>query len=226
MDGTIAFYGRVQALLKPGQVVVDLGAGRGGEHIDDPIPYRRAMRNLRGDGRHVIGLDVDEAVLGNAFVDAAKVFDPKSPLPLQSEIVDMIISDYVFEHVDDPAFLVAEAYRVLKPGGWICARTPNFFSYVGIAVNLIPNRLHTRLLGRVQAGRKSIDVFPTRYRMNSVSALRRLFPRDRWMSASYSIDSEPVYVGDSWLAWAAVRILQAVTPRAFQTNLLIFEQKR
>ena len=138
VDGTIAFYGRVQALLGPGQVVVDLGAGRGGEHIDDAVPYRRAMRDLRGEGRQVIGLDVDEAVLGNTFVDEAKVIDPGTSLPLEFNSVDLIVSDYVFEHVDNPAFLVAEAYRVLKPGGWMCARTPNFFSYVGIAVNSDP----------------------------------------------------------------------------------------
>ncbi len=225
VDGTIAFYGRLRALLEPGQLVIDLGAGRGGEHVDDSIPYRRKLRDLRGDGRHVIGLDVDEAVLVNAFIDEAKVISPEAPLPVHSNSVDVIVSDYVLEHVENPDFFVAEVFRVLKPGGWFCARTPNLFSYVGIAVNLIPNRLHTRLLRRVQAGRKEIDVFPTRYRMNSFIALHRLFPRDRWASATYSIDSEPVYVGESSIAWAAVRLLQAFTPRAFRTNLLVFERK-
>jgi hypothetical protein len=47
-DGTIQFYQRVNALLRPDFVVVDIGAGRGRIRIDDPIAYRRRLTSLKG----------------------------------------------------------------------------------------------------------------------------------------------------------------------------------
>lgn len=47
IDGTLAFYRRVNALLTPDSVVLDVGCGRG-EYRDDPIPIRRDARILRG----------------------------------------------------------------------------------------------------------------------------------------------------------------------------------
>ncbi len=50
-DGTIQFYQRVNALLRPDFVVADFGAGRGRIHIDDLIGYRRSLTNLKGNGK-------------------------------------------------------------------------------------------------------------------------------------------------------------------------------
>jgi SAM-dependent methyltransferase len=226
VDGTVSFFSRVHSLIPETGTVVDLGAGRGSEHVDDTVPYRRRLRDLRGPGRHVIGLDVDPVIMENRHIDEAHVIDPDQPLPLADRSVDLILSDYVFEHIDDPAAFAREIERVLKPGGWLCARTPNLYSYVGVAVNLIPNRLHSRLLQLLQPGRKAIDVFPTRYRLNSLGALRRHFPAARWVHCSFTVDAEPVYVGGVSAAWSLVRLFQALTPRVFRTNLFVFVQKR
>src|ERR1039458_7226174 len=58
VDGTIAFYGRVRALVEGGAVVLDVGCGRGGG-CDDVVRYRREIRSLRGRAGRVIGIDVD-----------------------------------------------------------------------------------------------------------------------------------------------------------------------
>ena len=42
-DGTVAFYGRVHAILPPDAVVADVGCGRGC-HANDPVPFRRVLR--------------------------------------------------------------------------------------------------------------------------------------------------------------------------------------
>src|SRR5947208_7733071 len=68
IDGTIAFYTRVNALLKPSYVVVDIGCGRGG-YFDDPADMRRKLRILKGKTQKVIGIDVDEAARDNPFID-------------------------------------------------------------------------------------------------------------------------------------------------------------
>jgi hypothetical protein len=81
-DGTIQFYQRFNALLRPDFVVVDFGAGRGRIHVDDPIAYRRGLTSLKGKVKEVIGVDVDSAVTTNPAIDRAIIagslgrFDP------------------------------------------------------------------------------------------------------------------------------------------------------
>lgn len=75
VDGTIAFYQRVNALLRPDDVVIDYGAGRGLAHSDDVVPFRRELTLLRGKVRKVIGADVDPIVTTNPGVDEAVVID-------------------------------------------------------------------------------------------------------------------------------------------------------
>src|ERR1700753_1602694 len=55
VDGTIEFYTRVNALLDPSAVVVDLGAGRG-NFLEDQVAYRRELRRVRCNVARVIGL--------------------------------------------------------------------------------------------------------------------------------------------------------------------------
>jgi SAM-dependent methyltransferase len=226
VDGSIQFLFRVQSLLAPGQAVLEFGAGRGHHMLEDHVPARHALRCLSGDGRYVVGVDVDPIVMSNPFLDEAHVIRPEDPLPFPDGRFDIIFSDHVFEHVSDPAHVAAELARVTKPGGWICARTPNKWSYAGIGTRLIPNRLHARVLQLLQPGRKEMDVFPTVYRLNTGSALRRFFPCERFADASYTWDAEPVYVGTGSPAWALIRLVHALTPRPWRGVRFIFLQKR
>ena len=56
VDGTITFYTRVQAMLSPDSVVLDVGCGRGAGLQDDSVVYRRELRRLRGRCQRVIGI--------------------------------------------------------------------------------------------------------------------------------------------------------------------------
>src|SRR5262249_40689121 len=58
VDGTVAFFSRVNSLLEPSFVVLDVGCGRG-EYRDDPVPLRRNLRILKGKVERVVGIDVD-----------------------------------------------------------------------------------------------------------------------------------------------------------------------
>lgn len=142
VDGTMQFFLRVQALLEPDQAILEFGAGRGHELLEDQVPARHRLRRLQGEGRTVVGVDIDPVVLSNPNLDGAHVIAVGAPLPFADSSFDIVISDHVFEHVDDPGLVASELSRVLKPGGWICARTPNKWSYIGIAVRLVPNSFH------------------------------------------------------------------------------------
>lgn len=226
VDGTIAFYTRINALLQPEMTVLDFGAGRGQGVQDDPVPYRRELRTLRNKCRCVIGVDVDDAVYENPALDQAHVIAPGGDIPLDTASVDLIVSDSTFEHITNPAAVTRELDRVLKPGGWICARTPNSLGYIALGARLVPNALHVTFLRRLQPDRKAIDVFPTAYRLNTQRVLRRYFPPMRYDHYCYTHFAEPAYFADSKPLWALMLLIFRLTPPALAPTRMIFLRKR
>ncbi|MCA1674038.1 MAG: methyltransferase domain-containing protein [Actinobacteria bacterium] len=224
-DGTVAFYQRVQALLRPDSVVIDFGAGRG-QFLEDPVPMRRDLQLLRARAAEVIGLDLDPAVLENPALTSAHIIESGSPLPVADESADLVVSDWTFEHVTDPFWLGDELYRVLRPGGWICARTPNKWGATGIGGRIIPNRLHHRALAILQPAKNTADTFPTAYRLNTARALHTVFSVERFSHHSYRDESEPTYAANSTVAWRASMALSAILPNRMASNWLVFLRKK
>jgi len=107
---------RMSELLgaKPGDVVVDVGCGTGA-----------AVRELAAHGVRVIGVDAGEGVLDVArerarlSPTAEFVVADAAGLPLDDGSVDGYRAERLFEHLADPAGALAEARRVLAPGGRI-----------------------------------------------------------------------------------------------------------
>lgn len=225
VDGSIGFYTQIAALLRPEFRVLDYGAGRGEQIADDPSPYRRALQNFQGRCAHVEGCDVAPAVLTNPYLDHAEIIDPAAALPYADNSFDLIVSRYVFEHVDDPEQVSRELLRVVRPGGWICAVTPNSYGYVAIASRLVPNRRHVAALKSAQPDRKAEDVFPTRYRLNTRAALQRYFG-GRADIHVYRASAEPAYhFGKPWL-YAGFKLLHRLLPDVLHSQLFIFMRKR
>ena len=225
VDGSIAFYTQIASLLRPDSRVLDYGAGRGEQIADDPSPYRRALLTLRGRCAHVEGCDVAAAVLTNPYLDHAEIIDPEAPLPYADASFDIIVSRYVFEHVGNPAVVARELLRVVKPGGWICAVTPNGYGYVSLGARLVPNRRHAAALTTAQPGRKAEDVFPTRYRLNSRRALERWFGHAADVHV-FRGSAEPAYHFGSPLLFGVFKLLHKLLPDGLQNQLFIFMRKR
>jgi SAM-dependent methyltransferase len=172
-DGTVAFYHQVARLVTERSTVLDLGAGRAawfgdlGTRGDHP-------RHLRGRVQKVIAVDVDPVVLQNPSADECLVMHSNS-IPLSDHSVDVIIADWVLEHIEFPKQFCEEVNRVLRPGGWFCGRTPHSSNYISIAARLIRNRHHAEVLKYVQPHRDAVDVFPTFYRLNTISKFDDVF---------------------------------------------------
>lgn len=74
--------------------------------------------------RHLFGADVEflgADLPGNPHADIE--IAPDGTLPLDDDSVDAILSTQVLEHVLDPHAYLAEAYRVLRPGGRLLLST-------------------------------------------------------------------------------------------------------
>jgi SAM-dependent methyltransferase len=228
VDGTVEFFSRVNALLHPSMVILDFGAGRGAQLANGTCSYRRNLSILKGKVRKVIGVDVDPVVLENEFLDQSFVIRRGAPLPLSNESIGMIVSDWTFEHIDDPAFAAAEFARILKPQGWICARTPNKWGYIGLGANLVPNKAHARVLKRLQPDsyRETRDVYPTTYKMNTIREISRLFPSSQFDNFSYTHDSEPTYCGTSPMAWHVMTMVFRLTPAPLRSVLMVFLRRK
>lgn len=225
-DGFVEFYSRVNALLGPDSSVLDFGAGRG-EWTDGRIPtYSTHLRAFHERVAKVVGVDVDDAVLQHPALDEARVVAPGDPLPYDDASFDVVLADYVLEHVSetDAPGVAREILRVLRPGGWLAARTPNKWGLIGVGARAVPNELHTRVLRRLQPGRKQEDVFPVEYHMNTRRDLRRLFPEPHRLVV-YGHSSEPTYFGSSVPMWRAAQLVDRLTPPRLAPTLMVFVQK-
>lgn len=224
-DVEVAFSAQVRSLVAPHSRILDYGAGRGEWFEDDPSAFRKDLQLLKGRCAEVIGCDVDPAVKYNRAVDRTVVIDPSQSLPFADNYFDLIVSRYVFEHVADASGTTKELMRVLKPGGWLCALTPNKWGYPALGARLLPNRHHAAAIGKVQpGGRAAMDVFATYYRLNTASALRRYFGGTSDVYVQYA-SGPPAYYFANGLMFRLFSAIHALQPRRLSTALLIFIQK-
>lgn len=225
-DGTIEFYSRINALLMPSMTVLDFGGGRGATLTDGDCNYKKKLMTLKGKVRKVIACDVDEAVLQNPGADELVVIRADELLPFADGTFDLIVSDFVFEHIADPALVSKELQRILKPGGWICARTPNKYCLISLVTRLIHNSKHMGILRRVQPERQSIDVFPTVFKLNDKRAITTWFPPDAFDNFTYRYEAEPSYFFNSRAVFALMLLINWLTPLVMKSGLFVFLKKR
>jgi ubiquinone/menaquinone biosynthesis C-methylase UbiE len=108
----LALHGGVDANTR----VVDVGTGTGFVAV-----------GLAGRARSVIGVDnspamltvaadnVAECGLGNVSLISGEIDQP----PLDNNSVDVAVANMVLHHAPDPAAMVAEMTRVVRPGGTV-----------------------------------------------------------------------------------------------------------
>jgi SAM-dependent methyltransferase len=224
IDGTVRFYARLQALLSPDDVVVDVGCGRGA-HTTDPIRFRRELRKIRGKVARVIGIDVEDAARVNPWIDEFRKIGADGAFPLEDASCDALYSDSVLEHVSNPDAFFGECARILKPNGLLALRTTNSLGYVALGARIMPRRLHVGFLLRAQTERRAEDMFPPVYACNTRRKLRRALVSSGFDGIVYTTESEPRYFLFSRALYALAVLHQRFAPSALRLALFAFARR-
>jgi len=224
IDGTLAFFSRVGSLIDSSTVVLDVGCGRGA-FSEDPVALRKNLRILQGKAARVIGIDVDPGAQDNPFLDEFHLIEGDG-WPVADDSIDLIVCDFVLEHIENPERFFSEIRRVLRDGGFLCIRTPNRWSYVAIMATLIPNKYHSKVVSVAQEGRKGEDVFPTVFKCNSVGKLKRMMKKSGFDCVVYGYESEPSYLSFSKIAYFFGVLHQRLAPGFLKPALFAFGKIR
>ena len=229
-DTDLTFFSLIRAIYLRHNVskILDYGAGRNyyAQDFDRDLSsyYIRDLRDLRYGGANVTAVDVTPAVLDHPTSHHQRQIQESEPLPFEDSSFDLIVSDFVFEHVKNPLPLAAELQRVLKPGGWIIARTPNKYGYVALVASLVPNRFHSAVLKYIQPDRNDFDIFPTYYRMNTDKAVSKCFVDCTVFSLTGHWEPQ-YFFGRKWL-YKLNKFLHSIIPhRLGMTSIFIIRKK-
>jgi arsenite methyltransferase len=105
------------AMIKPGDMVIDLGSGAGNDCF--------VARHETGPTGKVIGIDFTETMIARARQNADTLgFNNVEfrqgdieRMPVANAIADVVVSNCVLNLVPNKGAVIAEIFRVLKPGG-------------------------------------------------------------------------------------------------------------
>ena len=98
---------------RPGSLLLDLACGAG-----------LLAPHVAGKGHRHVGLDLSPTALPQARDHGVTpVRGDVLLLPFADEVADVVVAGEVLEHVAEPTVLVAEACRVLRPGGTLVLDT-------------------------------------------------------------------------------------------------------
>jgi ubiquinone/menaquinone biosynthesis C-methylase UbiE len=146
---------------------LDLGCGRG---TDEAVLL--SIRRRMGERVHV-GVDIEMHSLRDSR-ETNRVCANIESLPFPSGSFDLVTSDMVFEHLNNPIAVLKEAHRVLDDRGVLIIHTASSRHYMLMAGRLLSSILPRETYRDLVASyteRKKEDIFPTRYRVNTEKRL-------------------------------------------------------
>ena len=148
---------------------LDLGCG----HQFMPEWAWKPDVDVLADLPRLVGIDGDSAALKQHPLLSARVLGNIEAVPFAPESFDLVTANLVMEHVADPENVLREISRILAPGGAFLFHTPNLVYPLVFAGTLVPERIKKPLVSFLD-GRAEDDIYPTRYKINTLARAARL----------------------------------------------------
>jgi SAM-dependent methyltransferase len=152
----------IERYLSGSQILLDAGCGSGKETVI----------NYKEKAKLAIGIDLSPEIENNNTLHK-KIVGSVYEIPLDNNSVDIIVTQSLIEHLEKPERLFQEASRVLKPGGIFILMTPNLMGWRSFISKCTPFWFHV-IMNKKLYGVNKKDVFPTHYKANTISKLKKL----------------------------------------------------
>ena len=224
-DGTVYFYKNILKYVSTDLKVLDIGAGRGA-WLEDHDKNRLKFRDLRGKVSKIVGLDISQSIKDNKYLDEAIIYDGNK-FPFGEGTFDIIICDFVLEHISAVETFSSEIFRVLKENGKFFARTPHKFNYASLLSSLFGKiKIDQSILKFAQPNKKIIDSFKTNYKINTINEILDIFPTNKFKVDHEIIVGKPAYFFDNIYLYKFFYIIHLFFPKIFVGTILISLTKK
>ncbi|MGB1285879.1 MAG: class I SAM-dependent methyltransferase [Aggregatilineales bacterium] len=208
----------IKAAIDAKTLLLDVGCGR--DSLAGDVLQQAAGRT---------GIDLSfEDLQHNTSMDVAMLADA-GKLPFPDEHFDVLISQWVVEHFEDPDAAFTEMQRVLKPGGKLIFLTTNAHNYIPVFSRLVPDGLQHTII-QTFLRRPAHESFPTFYRANTRRQLENIAANTGFTIEKLEYAANPFYLTFSVpvfrLAMLYERFTDASSRQRFKLYLIATLQKR
>lgn len=139
-------------------VVLDAGCGDFG-----------MIGNFKNIPSQIIGVDINNDLLKANEIVSRKIQASLEDIPLSSGSVDIVVSEFALEHLENPNKVFKEIFRILKSGGRFIFITSNVKNPAMFTSKLLPNFTHQLL--RQKFLKKKEEAHKTFYKINTKEEL-------------------------------------------------------
>jgi ubiquinone/menaquinone biosynthesis C-methylase UbiE len=165
---SLSYEDWVRKELKEGGRVLDAGCG-GGEF--------GVVKEILETPLDLVGVDIDKDSLHGNEKYNHLVCGSVEQLPLKDDLFNLIVSRFVFEHLETPTMAFDEMFRVLKQGGSIIILTQNLWNPLMFLSYLLPLSIRRWITQKVFRSEKDEGRYETYYHCNNRRGFKRLEKR-------------------------------------------------
>jgi len=182
----------------PGAVVLDAGCGK-----ESAVPLNNGLETR-------VGVDISHLFLmSNKNVNLKIVADLES-LPFKNATFDVILSQYVMEHLKNPEKVISEFRRVTKDRPTILILTTNALNYIALATHLMPFSIQ-RFIKKRFLRIPEDEIYPVYYRCNTIFKLNRMMRRIGFENEKSVFVGGPFYFAFSLPLFRVAMLFERIT---------------